>query len=387
MKAAKTVALRHLRITLKSPGALVMMFGLPLVLIFIFGAMGGGQAADGTAYPVALMDDDGSLASRKFAAALTEAPSLLVWPGTDADLPQLFADKKIIAAIRIPLGFEAAIAAGHPPDLTVMTAPEGNAHIAVRPTVTRQAMILSSDYRLAMRLSETAGTSLEAAYDHIAAERAAMGASLNVTEGRALPSGQKTGQVHVPSLGFVVMFVMMMIFFQTGVILQERRDGTWNRLLMTPASRASILGGYLLSFFLTGAVQFAGLVILTSLIFDVYWGPVLPLTVMAGSFILCATGLGLLVASLVKTQEQQGVAGTIAIVATSMLGGVYWPLDVVSETMRRIGYFTPQAWAMDGFREVMLRGGAFDALLLPVGVLAGVAALSLTFGVMRIRYQ
>lgn len=387
MRPVWTVATHHLRIVLKNPASILMMFVMPLMLMLIFGAMGSDSAGSGKRYPVALIDEDNTVASRKLGEALATTASLQVRTAADADLKQLFADKKITAAIRIPAGFEAALRGDSAPDVVIVTAPEGNAQVAIGPSLHRSTMAVASDYRLALRVSQNDGSSVEAAYDRIAAQRAETGATVKVTTAKVEQTKEDAQRTHSPSLGFVIMFVMMMIFFQTGVILQERRDGTWNRLLTTPASRASILGGYLLSLFLTGTVQFTGLVVLTRLAFRAEWGPLLPLAVMAGSFILCAAGIGLLVASLVKTPEQQNVIGTITVVATSMLGGVYWPLDFVSETMRRIGYLTPQAWAMDGFREVMLRGGSFEALLMPVGIMMAIATITLTAGVLRIRYS
>lgn len=70
-----------------------------------------------------------------------------------------------------------------------------------------------------------------------------------------------------------------------------------------------------------------------------------------------------------------------------MLGGVYWPLDLVSDTMRRVGYLTPQAWAMDGFREVMLRGGSWSGLARPLVVLLTLAAVFMAAGLRRVRYE
>jgi ABC-2 type transport system permease protein len=60
---------------------------------------------------------------------------------------------------------------------------------------------------------------------------------------------------------------------------------------------------------------------------------------------------------------------------------------MVSPTMQRIGYLTPQAWAIDGFREVMLRGGAWSGLMWPLVVLLGITAVFLTAGVLRVRYE
>jgi len=85
--------------------------------------------------------------------------------------------------------------------------------------------------------------------------------------------------------------------------------------------------------------------------------------------------------------EQQSAFGILFINATAMLGGVYWDLNSVSAPMRRIGYLTPQAWAIEGFKEVMLLSGAWGAIALPLTVLLGIAAVFMTAGLLRVRYD
>ena len=36
-----------------------------------------------------------------------------------------------------------------------------------------------------------------------------------------------------------------------------------------------------------------------------------------------------------------------------MLGGVYWPIDMVPDLMQKIALGVPQTWAMAGFKEII----------------------------------
>jgi len=73
---------------------------------------------------------------------------------------------------------------------------------------------------------------------------------------------------------------------------------------------------------------------------------------MAAGTVLSASGMGLFLAGVVRSPEQQSAFGILFINATLMLGEVYWDLDFVSAPLRRIGYLTPQAWAIEGFKAV-----------------------------------
>lgn len=391
MRQAFSVALLQFQLILKSKGTVMTMFGLPLLMTLIFGSLAGGDSNGVKVYPVAVVDQDSSFAAQRLVEALQHEPALQVQTASAEALPKLLSDKRISAGVIIPAGFQRGLAGGTVPEVQLMTAPGGNLGVAIGPAVQRLAAQVTSDYRLARQAPGAASdeAQLAVAYAKAGADRLALGAT--VVQETVRRSGPKSdsdlGNVGERALGFTVMFVMMIVFLMGGVILKERQDGTWGRLLTTPASKLSLLTGYVLSFFITGMFQFAVLVGASSLLFRVKWGPLLPLTVMAAAFVLCSAGLGLFMAGIVRTAEQQSTLGILLVTATSMLGGVYWPLQFVGDTMRRIGYLTPQAWAMDGFREVMLRGGDWGALVWPLTVLLALGAIFTAGGLQRVRYE
>ena len=51
------------------------------------------------------------------------------------------------------------------------------------------------------------------------------------------------------------------------------------------------------------------------------------------------------------------------------------PLEVTGDTFRAIGHLSPVAWAMDGFKNISIRGLGFDSVLLPAGALISYAVL------------
>jgi ABC-type multidrug transport system permease subunit len=51
------------------------------------------------------------------------------------------------------------------------------------------------------------------------------------------------------------------------------------------------------------------------------------------------------------------------------------PLEVTGATFQTIGHLSPVAWAMDGFKNITVRGFGLESILLPAGALAGYAVL------------
>ncbi|MDF2630225.1 MAG: hypothetical protein K0R39_4056 [Symbiobacteriaceae bacterium] len=396
MRRSIAIALLQLRTTFKSKGAIMTMFGMPLILTLIFGVLmsggNGGGSGEGYVYPIVVVDHDGSFAAKELISQLDAEATIKVQTATADEMKKLFADAKVDSGVVIPVGFAAEMAAGKAPDVQLLAVPGRNTYMGVGPTIRGLISRLGQDYQLALRTLPEAdrrdASKVEAAYAKVVAERKDV--TTTVTPHQVTRSVvEKAGLTATTgtSVGFTVTFVMMQCFMMSGAILTERKHGTWGRLLTTPNSRATIMGGYLLSFFLTGMVQFSILVVATRLLFQVTWGPMLPLFAMGAATVLSASGMGLFLAGIVKTFEQQMSIGILFINATAMLGGAYWDLSMVSDTMRRIGYLTPQAWAIDGFKEVMLRGGAWDGIALPLAVLLGITLVFMTAGLFRVRYE
>jgi ABC-2 type transport system permease protein len=85
----------------------------------------------------------------------------------------------------------------------------------------------------------------------------------------------------------------------------------------------------------------------------------------------------MLFGTILRTPEQAGSIGSGAGIAMGMLGGCMWPLEIVPETMQRIGHAFPHAWAMDAWIELIGRGGTIADITTELAVLAGFVAVLL----------
>jgi ABC-type multidrug transport system permease subunit len=60
------------------------------------------------------------------------------------------------------------------------------------------------------------------------------------------------------------------------------------------------------------------------------------------------------------------------------------PLEVTGSTFQTIGHVSPVAWAMDGFKNILLRGQGLESALLPSVALVGYAALFFVLAARRL---
>ena len=98
------------------------------------------------------------------------------------------------------------------------------------------------------------------------------------------------------------------------------------------------------------------------------WPAVLALLVCTS---FAATGLGILLVSVVKTRRQLNPIVTLVVLITSAIGGAWWPLFLEPQWMQSIAKLGLTAWAMEGLNGVMILGKDFFQVLPDVlGLLA-----------------
>lgn len=385
MKKMWALCLFEIQRLLKQKRTLVLMFAMPLIFTFLFGGLSSDEAGQ---IALAIVDNDHSPVTAGVIKCLQQSDALKIIVTDSTTAAVQWHDKKIAGIITLPAGLADALGNGetmqtsfqHGPELTTASV----VLTAVNNALAQQAVQIAAAKDWSRYKKET---NWQPAYDRLtnsSAKPQIQVAAETVTKNKATRKLTDSSQ---RSIGFTIMFVMMAMLSATGTILQARQAGVWYRLMATPASRLQVMGGYLLSFLLIGWVQFAILISLSAWLFGVQWGSMLGTFVLVSSLLLCVTGLGLFLAGYVRTPEQQGALGTLVIVSTCMLGGVYWSLDIVPPLLQKIGAFTPQYWAMQGFTRLIAQGGGVADIRTPVLILLGAAAVFLTMGLARVRYE
>ncbi len=385
MRQMLAICTMEIRRVFKNSRSWVLMFVMPVIFTMIFGSMTGGEGVNKT--NLVAVDEDKTMASQALMARLGADELLSVEQvATATEAERLVRDKKVAGSIVVPKGYQENFVAGQEAKVMFQHGPELAIAVGIRQLIDDAMAQTAVQVQAAQTWSAATGKAWKAGYEQVASAKF----DTVAVESQVVVKVKETARMNNSSeraVGFTIMFVMMNLLSVTGTILEARKIGVWYRMMAAPATRFSVLGGYMLAFFLTGWLQFGILMGLSSMLFDVEWGNLLGVVVLVSAFLLCVVGLGMFIGGFVQTTEQQSALGSMVIVATCMLGGVYWPLDIVGETMRKIGDFTPQKWAMDGFTELIARGGAIGDVIGPVAVLLGFALVFMTVGVMRVRYE
>jgi ABC-2 type transport system permease protein len=186
----------------------------------------------------------------------------------------------------------------------------------------------------------------------------------------------------------LVQFAIFGLITSAMILVAERNSRTLRRLLATPISRTSIIGGHVCAMFLIVFLQEAILVACGQFLFGVRYldapaGTLFMMVAMAA----WASSLGLLIGALARRAQQVVAYSLAAMFIFSALGGAWFPLDVAGQGFARIGRLLPTAWAMTGFQNIALRGLGVESTLLPAGVILAWAAAFFAIATWRFRFE
>jgi len=384
MRRIKAIMIFELKRIFQKPQSFLLMFGMPLLFTFIFGAL---FSSDSEPKPnIVVVDEDHSTLSKALINELESKNIMELSLENAKDARAKFDDQKITGYIRIDKGFEEQILNKDIPEIIFVYSPSFNGAKMIEQVI-NDSMV---KHRIVASAStvyqEITGDSWKGVQEKITNELATSDGIKNIpiTKNKEL---ETMNNMTARSAGFTIMFVMISLLISTGVFLEARQTGVWYRIMSTPTSKKEILIGYLLAFFLIGWIQFGVLMLVSTFVFNVNWGNILGIFVLVSCLLLCTIGLGLFIAGFVKTSEQQSVFGNLIIVSTCMLGGVYWPLEIMPNMMQQIAKFVPQYWGLEGFAELAVRGGTVADVLAPSGVLLVFTIVFLFVGMTRIRFE
>jgi len=205
-----------------------------------------------------------------------------------------------------------------------------------------------------------------------------------LTAGHAVKIGSVFDQ-YVPS--YAIFFALFGLNAVAATILQEKEDGTFRRLLIAPIQKYALLGGKMLAQFIVTLAQIAILFLIGYLVFkmDVNDWPTTILLVVGTSF--AATGLGMLLVSLVRTRRQINPVVMLVTLVTSALGGIFWPSFLEPTWMQQIGKIGIPAWAMEGLNGSMILGKSFTDVLPDILALLAYGAICFIIALRLFRFQ
>jgi len=188
--------------------------------------------------------------------------------------------------------------------------------------------------------------------------------------------------------GQMITFVFIPLVSLSVMFAYERANGTLRRLLVTPTSKATFLGGTILGQGLTALVQMTILIVFGILVMKMKWGQSpAGLAMMMVSFTLAASALGTMLGTFVKSEGQANGLSLMIGMLMAMLGGCWYPIELFPAALRNAAQALPTYWAMQGFLDIAVRGQGPAGVLQECAVLLGFALVFFAVGITRFKYE
>lgn len=418
MRTIWNVARLHLQIALQDRSTYVQAIIIPIVLMVVLALANNEDALAETSLLVDVVNQDQSALSQELVDTLKDANDqtdtvIFCIYGADnnpeaCDLAadDTFSDVGIerleelttSAALIIPTGFGETISDGGTVALEYRSDSQFNNQTVARSTVD----VALSRFNGSLAIANTGVSAVEtyfAEYEDASTRRddfvsLRQSAQVALADSPAAVTTVSSDDEVIVGLGVRQsvpgqggMFVLFSLLGVATFMVEERKNGTLQRLLVVPTRKFNIVAGKIFGVFLFGVLQFTVFIVAGTLM-GLDWGDdILAIVVLVVSYCLAGTALGFLIATFTRTVGQAANASFLFGLILAPLGGAWWPLTIVPDFMSTVGHLSPVAWLMDGFYELLYYNGTVVDILPMAGILMLFAVVFTGGAVMRFRYE
>ncbi len=381
-----SVALKEIRHTVRDKRMVAILVIAPAIQLGIFGLA---VDFDVDRVPTIVVDHDKTESSRQHIRQILADGTLVRRATTDSDAAaELAIDSgDIAAALIVPQGFERDLSRGRAAHLQVVVdGTDPNRGAIASATVTRygraQTRMSVNQTLRRQRTMLRVGPALDAMTTPVAAPAFPdVGILPRVLHNPRL----KTATYMVPGITALLLLVVTVIITAMG-LARERETGTLEQVMVTPMSSIVLLVGKLLPYVFIGLFDFLLALVVATRLFDVpIRGPLSVAFLGTTAYVTCTLGIGLLISTVSRTQQQAFIGGFLFLMPALLLSGVMTPLWGIPDWLLPITKINPVRYYVEIIRGVLLRGSTLQDLGMHVAILSIMGTCVLVFAAWRFK--
>ena len=147
------------------------------------------------------------------------------------------------------------------------------------------------------------------------------------------------------AMGMVLYIIFITAAMSCGFILEDERQNTKERILLSKVSEKQYYGAQLVVYFLTCCIPAIEYYIICKVgNFDFGFKNDFIVLLLLFILVLMAISLGLFLSSIIKNKMIFTLVMTTFTIPVFMLSGSYWPFEMMSKGMQRVGNVLPIRW-------------------------------------------
>ena len=346
-----------------------MVFLVLLPLIFMLIAFSG---SNGTPpLKVTIIDNDNTKVTEGIINNIS-SNSEVNFNGEDT-IQKALVDNEIDYAIVISKGFTTDLISGKNPQITGFEAKEGNSSMAIKASLDNYLN------NLKLFAKNTNGNEEEfyKALDYYNEGTHSL-SYVSVDKGEGNKS--KT----TVAMGFIVLNMLFSATSATNIILKDKEKNVFTRLFTTPLTRINYIIQSVMAFLVITFTQVTLYFLMFKYIFKFNLGDApLNLYLLFLIFGVFTISLGVFITTHAKDLRLAGTIGTLINLPFAMLGGCFWPREIMPNVLINISKFVPTTWINTANSNILYGAplsDAFGTITLLLGssvILLGLAAYRL----------
>jgi ABC-2 type transport system permease protein len=353
------------------PRTVMFILVMPILQMVLLGYA---NNADVRNVATAVFDQDNSRASRALLDAYRSTGyfSINFSATSETDLNRLIQGGQARVGIEIPPNYGSDLSSGHRAQVAVLI--DGS-----DPTVAQTAL------SAATLVGQSVGTSVR--FQQLASRGPATASALPIdVRSRVLYNPDLLGSYNMIPALIAMILMMTTTNLTSAAIVKERERGTIEQLIVTPIRSWELIVAKITPYVFVSMVNVAVI-----LVVGVFWfgvpiqGSLLLLLTLTGLYLLPNLGLGLLISTFAKSQQQAQFMVMPIMLPSMMLSGFFFPVAALPAALQFVSSLLPITYFIIIVRSVVVKGAGLDLLIPQTLALGGFAIILITIAAMRFR--
>ena len=373
MRRFRALIKKEITHMLRDPRTLIFLFFMPVLQLVLLGSVNNTEIKN---VPTVVFDQSKSQASRAILDAFRSTAyfSFDYIAYSEADVTKLIDTGLVKVGIIIPPSYNSNVLGGKAAEVSVLI--DGS-----DPT------IASSVLSAATLAGQAHGTSIRLEQLSM---RGGGGGS-----GSASPVDVRTRVLYNPDLlGSYNMIpgLIAMILFQTATsltalaIVKERERGTIEQLIVTPIRNWELVVAKIIPYIFVSFVNMIVILLVGTIWFGVpIRGSLALLFLMTGLYLLPTLGIGLLISTFARTQQQAQLMIMPIMLPSFMLSGFIFPISTLPAFLQFVANMLPLTYFIYILRSIVVKGVGLDLIIPQTTALAIFAIVLLGLASLRFR--
>ncbi len=360
-----TVFFNNLRRILGKPVNLLCMLVVPVALSLMVITLSSNVAS----YTLGILDQDDTALTQVLQEAFTQKCSVVTVEAESIKEKVINGD--VSCAIVFDDGFTEKVLAGEEAYAKSYSLSDSN---GAEPVVLYINTLIAT--------AKTLGPTVDGSVDDLAKalEEEVIGANYQANYEIYSKDGRDNVENTVIALGYMAVGMMFLMTFASMLLLEDKKSGVFDRITTTQFPRWAYYVQHLLSYFVVALIQICvELLVLPNLVdvsFGMNWRETLQVGVVCCAFAALCIAIGITISRFAKSNLMAGGFISMVNIPMLMVGGCFWPREIMPEWMQTLSNFMPTAWLLNGAEKIM-DGRGFMAASPEILWLLGVSALLL----------